>query len=67
MSRAPGLCRRCGGPKRGRTARTAAPWAQCAKEDCRADICPKHSVWDSSADAWICTKCARDAGIKVVK
>lgn len=64
MSRAPGLCRRCGGPKRGRAAREAAPWAQC--NTCHDDICPKHSVWDGTSDAWVCTKCAREAGIKVV-
>lgn len=56
MSRAAGLCRRCGGPKRGRAARDAAPWTRC--ELCNDDICPRHSVW--AGDYWICTKCDRE-------
>lgn len=55
MSRAAGLCKLCGGPKRGRAARTAAPIAQCS--ECGADICPKHAVWRD--DAYICKRCER--------
>lgn len=55
MSRAAGLCRLCGGPKRGRAARTAAPVAQC--QLCGNDICPKHAVW--AGDYYICKKCER--------
>lgn len=59
MSRAPGLCRRCGGPKRGRAARDASPWAQCG--ECSDLICERHSVW---SDGWICTKCDRGKKVK---
>ena len=62
MSRAPGLCRYCGGPRRGRAARECSPWARC--ERCEADVCEKHSVMEG--DHWICTKCARELGIKKV-
>ncbi len=57
MSRAAGLCRRCGGPKRGRAARTAAPVSQC--RTCGDDICQKHAIW--AGDFYICTKCDRAA------
>lgn len=60
MSRAAGLCRRCGGPRRGRAARVSAPIAQCHL--CGDDICDRHAVWDS--DYYICTKCARALGKK---
>jgi len=62
MSRAPGLCGLCGGPRRGRAARPCAPWARC--DTCEMDICEKHSVMNGSV--WICAKCAREAGIKKV-
>ena len=55
MSRAAGLCIKCGGPKRGRAARTAAPIAQC--ESCRGDICEKHARWQG--DYYLCYKCER--------
>lgn len=60
MSRAPGLCRRCGGPKRGRAARVASPIAQCYK--CGDDICERHSRWHD--DGYLCTKCAQKIGLK---
>lgn len=55
MSRAAGLCVKCGGPKRGRSARTAAPIGQC--ESCRGDICLKHARWQG--DYYLCYKCER--------
>ena len=55
MSRAAGLCGKCGGPRRGRSARTAAPIGQC--EVCRVDICLKHARWQG--DYYLCYKCAR--------
>src|SRR5882724_1106297 len=55
MSRAPGLCVKCGGPRRGRSARSAAPIAQC--ESCRGDICAKHARWQG--DYYLCYKCER--------
>lgn len=55
MSRAAGLCKLCGGPKRGRAARTAAPVAQC--QECSADICPRHAEWEG--DGYTCTRCIR--------
>ena len=55
MSRAAGLCGKCGGPRRGRSARTAAPIAQC--ESCRVDICEKHARWQG--DFYLCYKCER--------
>jgi hypothetical protein len=55
MSRAAGLCVKCGGPKRGRSARTAAPIGQC--ESCRGDICLKHARWQG--DFYLCYKCER--------
>lgn len=60
VSRAAGLCRRCGGPKRGRAARVAAPIAQCHL--CGDDICDRHAMW--AGDYYICTKCARALGKK---
>ena len=55
MSRAAGLCIKCGGPKRGRAARTAAPIGQC--ESCRGDICLKHARWQG--DYYLCYTCER--------
>ena len=55
MSRAPGLCAKCGGPKRGRAARVAAPIATC--ESCRGMICEKHARW--MGDYYLCYKCER--------
>ena len=55
MSRAPGLCAKCGGPKRGRAARVAAPIATC--ESCRGMICEKHARWQG--DYYLCYKCER--------
>jgi hypothetical protein len=55
MSRAAGLCIKCGGPKRGRAARTAAPITQC--ESCRGAICEKHARWQG--DYYLCYKCER--------
>lgn len=62
MSRAPGLCRSCGGPKRGRAARTAAPIAQCL--GCGNDVCGRHSEWrstweDNNDGGYVCRKCIR--------
>ena len=55
MSRAAGLCKYCGGPKRGRAARPAAPIAQCSS--CGNDVCGKHCDW---VDDWYkCHKCIR--------
>ena len=62
MSRAPGLCRQCGGPKRGRAARESAPIAKC--DLCDAEICPRHALWDT--DHYICKKCAREHDIQGV-
>jgi hypothetical protein len=64
MSRAAGLCRSCGGPRRGRAARTAAPAGQCTR--CGDDVCyPKHSDWFSEEDegrgGYVCNKCLRAA------
>jgi formylmethanofuran dehydrogenase subunit E len=58
MSRAAGLCKRCGGPKRGRAARVSAPIAQCNK--CGDDICARHAVW--AGDFYICSRCNRAIG-----
>lgn len=55
MSRAAGLCIKCGGPKRGRAARVAAPIGQC--ESCRGLICEKHARWQG--DYYLCYKCER--------
>ena len=55
MSRAAGLCGKCGGPRRGRSARTAAPIAQC--ESCHVDICLKHARWQG--DFYLCYTCER--------
>lgn len=55
MSRASGLCRRCGGPKRGRGARVAAPVADCA--ECGDPVCAKHVAWIH--DRYVCIKCQR--------
>lgn len=55
MSRAPGLCVKCGGPKRGRAARVAAPIGSC--ESCRGMICLKHARWQG--DYWLCYTCER--------
>jgi hypothetical protein len=60
LSRAAGLCRRCGGPKRGRAARPSMPIAQCT--ECGDGICHRHAQWHN--DNYICTKCARKLGIK---
>ena len=49
-----GLCRRCGGPKRGRALGALAS-AQCGT--CGDEVCEKHVKWDG--DNWICTKCAK--------
>ena len=57
MSRGSGLCGLCGGVKRGRSARTAAPIADCL--DCRKPICERHSVPVPDEGAYRCTKCAR--------
>lgn len=56
MSRAAGLCKYCGGPKRGRAARVASPIARCPI--CENDICAKHAIWAS--DFYICYKCDRE-------
>jgi len=58
LSRAAGLCRLCGGPRRGKSARLAAPVADCAR--CGVPVCPRHMVWDT--DRALCTKCARVLG-----
>lgn len=63
MSRAAGLCRLCGGPRRGRAARTAAPVARC--EICGSDICPRHALW--SDEKYYCLHCARERGIQGIK
>lgn len=60
MSRAAGLCKSCGGPKRGRAARTASPAGQCTR--CGNDVCwPKHSEWiaeeDEGRGGFVCKKC----------
>ena len=60
MGRPRGLCRRCGGPKRGRAARPALPIAQCYA--CGDDICERHARWLD--DGYICTKCALKIGLK---
>jgi hypothetical protein len=57
VSRAAGLCRCCGGPRRGKAARLAAPVADCAR--CGVPVCEKHEVWDSRNEHWICIRCAR--------
>jgi hypothetical protein len=65
MSRAAGLCGRCGGPKRGRSARASDPVADCSR--CGTPICKRHARWDSDEEAWVCTRCARTEHIRVVK
>ena len=55
MSRAAGLCRRCGGPKRGRAARASDPVADCAQ--CGDPVCSRHVVWHDGR--YLCTKCER--------
>lgn len=60
MSRAAGLCRRCGGPKRGRAARPSMPIAQCYS--CGDGICERHARWHE--DGYLCTKCANKIGLK---
>ena len=59
MSRAPGLCRSCGGPKRGRQARVASPIGEC--QFCFEQICERHSFWYEIG--YVCLKCARDQAI----
>jgi len=59
VSRAAGLCPRCGGPKRGRAARASAPAAQCSKPECGDWVCEKHVRMISGE--WVCTKCIRQA------
>ena len=49
------MCRCCGGPRRGKAARLAAPVQDCAR--CGAAVCEKHVRWD--ADRWICVRCAK--------
>lgn len=57
MSRGAGLCKRCGGVKRGRGARTASPITSC--DECRDPVCLRHSVWSPERGAYVCTKCDR--------
>lgn len=58
MSRAAGLCKSCGGPKRGRAARQASPSGQCMR--CGDDVCwPKHSDWRSEENGYVCHSCIR--------
>ena len=62
MSRGAGLCRRCGGPKRGRGARVSAPIADCM--ECGDPICERHATFDADRGdrgGYVCTKCTRKA------
>lgn len=65
MSRARGLCGRCGGPRRGRSARRSDPVADC--EACRTPVCARHAGFDPEANQTLCTSCARDRGVAVLK
>lgn len=58
MSRAAGLCKSCGGPRRGRAARPSAPIGRC--ENCNEDVCIKHALWVDTG--WWCRKCATAEG-----
>lgn len=57
MSRAAGLCPRCGGPKRGRSARASSPVAQCSRPECGDWVCDRHVTMVNGE--WVCTKCSR--------
>ena len=57
MSRGAGLCRRCGGPKRGRSARVSVPIADCL--DCGDAVCQRHAVEVPEELGYRCTKCHR--------
>lgn len=53
-------CERCGAGRRGGR-RKAAAIADC--RECHAAVCERHARWDD--DSWLCTPCARRAGIDV--
>jgi hypothetical protein len=57
VSRGAGLCKRCGGVKRGRGARVSMPVADCI--DCHEPICARHAVEVPSEGGYRCTKCDR--------
>lgn len=65
MSRARGLCGRCGGPRRGRSARRSDPIADC--DLCQTPVCARHARYDPDGDRYLCAKDARDHKITVVK
>lgn len=63
MARAHGLCGRCSGPIRGRSARRAHAVADCA--NCRTPLCSSHAGFDADNDRYLCGKCARTLQITV--
>jgi hypothetical protein len=60
-----GNCGRCGGVRKGKSARSAQPVAVCSR--CRYPICVRHARWDTSASETVCTACAEDHDLTVIK
>ncbi|GAA4626883.1 hypothetical protein GCM10023196_036950 [Actinoallomurus vinaceus] len=64
MGRAHGLCGRCSGPIRGRSARRAHAVTDCA--ECDTALCASHAGFDADNDRYLCGKCARKLNVTVV-
>lgn len=65
MSRAAGLCGKCGGPRRGRAAGQSDAVADC--DLCHTALCVRHSRYDPDGDRTVCVGCGRKNGLRLLK
>jgi hypothetical protein len=64
MARAHGLCGRCSGPIRGRSARRAHAVADCA--NCRTPLCSSHAGFDADNDRYLAANVRGQAGVDLL-